>query len=153
MAPKIRLRLGVPNPSFNGRRGTLQLFWQAAMARAVNSNVRFAMGKLPKESNCPHCGKLIRFHELRAVPHQEALKWYQTTPAQKRACPECGGLVQNTMAESGWLLLPMLAILLAVSSLLLGIPLPMWGQDILWVIVLTGLYMASKSAKLVAAKE
>jgi len=54
---------------------------------------------------CPHCGKVVAFLALRKIPFAGKPKWYQFTPAPQQACPQCGGLVRSSAANSPWWLL------------------------------------------------
>jgi endogenous inhibitor of DNA gyrase (YacG/DUF329 family) len=58
----------------------------------------------PFTKKCPHCGKSIDTRRLRRIPFSGSLRWYQFTPGSQTACPECGGLVKSTAANSPILL-------------------------------------------------
>ena len=76
---KHTIRKGQPNPSFNGRRGTLQRFWRPPMARAVNSTLALPLGLVEFASPCPAnftrsgFGKAARHQVLCAVLSQSLL--------------------------------------------------------------------------------
>ncbi len=53
---------------------------------------------LKKEKfTCPYCDKKLYWHELHVIPYDQKTKWYQPTPNPDFACPQCGGLVQNSL--------------------------------------------------------
>jgi len=58
----------------------------------------------PFFKECPHCGESIDTRRLRKIPFSGSLRWYQFTPGSQAACPECGGLVKSTAANSPILL-------------------------------------------------
>lgn len=70
----------------------------------------------PFSKKCPHCGKPIDTRRLRRIPFSGSLRWYQFTPGSKVACPECGGLVKSTAANSPILLLGFGALIFTVLA-------------------------------------
>lgn len=70
----------------------------------------------PFSKKCPHCGKSIDTRRLRRIPFSGSLRWYQFTPGSQAACPECGGLVKSTAANSPILLLGFGALILAALA-------------------------------------
>jgi predicted RNA-binding Zn-ribbon protein involved in translation (DUF1610 family) len=65
---------------------------------------------------CPYCGKSIDIRRLRKIPRSAPLRWYQFTPAARTACPECGGFVKSTAADSPTLALTFLALLIVLLA-------------------------------------
>jgi hypothetical protein len=61
---------------------------------------------------CPHCEKSIDTRRLRKIAFSGSLRWYQFTPGALAACPECGGLVKSTVANSPILLFGFGALIL-----------------------------------------
>ncbi len=67
---------------------------------------------------CPFCRELIDVGNLRKVTRTEKLRWYQITPAPRTACPECGGFVSSTAANSPVIVLVVgIPLLLIISSI------------------------------------
>lgn len=52
---------------------------------------------------CPHCASTVNTRALCRVPRKVAPRWFQFTPAPHAACPQCGGFVTSTIANSPWL--------------------------------------------------
>lgn len=101
-----------------------------------------------EEGVCPHCHATIRLRDMKRIPYSGRLKWYEFTPAPKTACPQCGGLVRHSGAQSRWLLLPFMAIIIILLSLAAGVRLSFLAQLVLMLVSLGGIYQAIRSGSL-----
>lgn len=69
---------------------------------------------------CPSCAAPLAPGQLRKLPHTGALRWYQFTPAPKTACPHCGQVLLASAANSRWLWVVFLPIVLTLLLTLIA---------------------------------
>jgi hypothetical protein len=66
---------------------------------------------------CPHCGELIASQALVPVAREYSPGWFQLSRGPHTACPKCGGFVVSSMANSPWLLVPIIYGVVLLSAL------------------------------------
>lgn len=90
---------------------------------------------------CPYCFEETLLFSLRRVPSTKVLRWNETTPRTKLACPKCGGLV---LINKKILIFPLFICGMALLVSALWIPLSKFLQFLLGLGVFAFIVLGAK---------